>query len=439
MRNSPLAKIYVALICLQVGAIPLNAATKNHSENHAARTSHVTNLQEVVRVVLARNPDILAARANWQAMRERVPQARAWKDPQVAYTQLFQRTPAKPPNSKVNEALTVEQTLPISGKNQSRARMADAEAAQAFATLRRTKWDAVTKAKIAWLRLANSEAEIALNRENSESLSGLAESTRAQYANGKRFLSDVLTAKIALQKNDEALADLKLVVVAQESQLNALMNRKPDASMTASSGNRLRTVSISQQQARTLALGHRPELEFDSGAIANGEARLQLAHREWIPDLKVQLTAGRFNDTRNAANEISGGVAVNIPWVNAGKYKAETREAEARLKGARTSREGELGLTFALIRSQFARIKTYRHHYALYRANVIPLSEQSVKSQIAHFANGEMSLTDVLAEQQALYNEQSIALQYLLEHEIAISELESLLGCNLPNSKIHEK
>src|SRR6266446_4380773 len=90
------------------------------------------SLDAIVSEVLSNNPSLKAARANWEAMKERIPQARAWEDPRATVDLNAGRFVDVPPNSFTDQRFMVEQPLPISGKNRLRGQAASAEAVNAF-------------------------------------------------------------------------------------------------------------------------------------------------------------------------------------------------------------------------------------------------------------------------------------------------------------------
>ena len=57
----------------------LNGQVTSNS-NDVVSTSAVFSLDDIVREVLTNNPSLKAATANWLAMKERIPQARAWAE-----------------------------------------------------------------------------------------------------------------------------------------------------------------------------------------------------------------------------------------------------------------------------------------------------------------------------------------------------------------------
>ena len=92
---------------------------------------------EIVNVALRDNASIKAARAKWEMIKARVPQARAWEDLRAGVDSVTTRSVSIPPNSFMDQTAMLEQEVPVSGKNLSRARAATAEAGAAFEDLRR--------------------------------------------------------------------------------------------------------------------------------------------------------------------------------------------------------------------------------------------------------------------------------------------------------------
>ena len=120
--------------------------------------------REVIRAMLQENQTLKAARAKWDMMKARVPQARAWDDLRAGVDWRAERSVNVPPNSFMDQTAMLEQEIPISGKNRSRSRAATAEARAAFEDLRRMELDLIMRARVClraageWLRTARRES-----------------------------------------------------------------------------------------------------------------------------------------------------------------------------------------------------------------------------------------------------------------------------------------
>ena len=113
------------------------------------------SLSQVITAVLEHNPMIQSARAKWLAARERIPQAGAWEDLKVGTNIVLGRFVSVPANAFTDQMVSVEQMIPLSGKNRSKERAAAAEALGAFEEARRQELDIVAKAKSSYYEIAN--------------------------------------------------------------------------------------------------------------------------------------------------------------------------------------------------------------------------------------------------------------------------------------------
>src|SRR6266851_9535175 len=104
--------------------------------NTEMSTNRVLTVDHVLRDVLLNNPSLKAARANWEAMKQRVPQARAWEDLRAGFDTVAGRFVDIPRNSFTDQKLMVEQTVPVAGKNRLRGEAAEADAAAAYGDFR---------------------------------------------------------------------------------------------------------------------------------------------------------------------------------------------------------------------------------------------------------------------------------------------------------------
>src|ERR1043165_9607225 len=82
----------------------------------------------------------------FSAMKARVPQAAAWEDLRAQARSRVARYVSIPPNAFTDQSFILQQEVPISGKNLSRARAATAEAGAAFEDFRRSELDLLARA-----------------------------------------------------------------------------------------------------------------------------------------------------------------------------------------------------------------------------------------------------------------------------------------------------
>src|SRR5581483_2648568 len=110
----------------------ISTAKAGEAGDATAVSSGYFSQRDLIAIVRETNPTLKAARAKWEAMKARVPQARAWEDIRAGGDFRVERSVNIPPNSFMDQTAMLEQEVPISGKNLSRGRAAIAEARAAF-------------------------------------------------------------------------------------------------------------------------------------------------------------------------------------------------------------------------------------------------------------------------------------------------------------------
>jgi outer membrane protein, heavy metal efflux system len=408
---------------------------KRNSSRDLPDTTNVLSLDFVIGEVLTNNPTLKAANATWEAMRERIPQARAWEDPRLGFDQRAARFVSIPGNSFSDEKLVAEQTFPISGKNSLRGNAATAEAASAFEDLRRKQLNAVARARAAYFSLANSYKQFELNRKNSELLKHFAEMSRAKLSSGEKSQADVLSADTELAKLDEAQFDFQRDISEAQTELNVLMNRAPESPLDRPGELTFQPVELSLSDLEGLALANRPELVIAERKVEAAEARLKEARKEWIPEPTFRVEGDRYNGASQAVSEVDVGFSISLPWFNHAKYRSAIRENEKTLEAAQHELEAVRSETLGLVVDQFRKVETFHHHTELYQSKLMPLARESVNAQRLGYESDKASFLEILTAQQTARDVESMYWDHLMHYETALAELEALVGVDLAASQ----
>jgi outer membrane protein TolC len=385
------------------------------------------SLRELTEAALANNPNIQAALARWSAAKERVPQARAWEDLQVGAD--FERFGTTRFNKFTDIEYMILQKIPVSGKNRSQARIAEAEALQAFESLRRKQLDVVAQVRKAYLELGAAQRQLEVNDRNRELLQRFADITRTRYEVGKQSQVDVALAETELQKLMEQREDLDRQLSDAQTSLNVLVNRDPHTPTIPAHLQflPLRSGTTSLEQ---LALANRPEIHQIAHQVAGEKAKLQLAKRQWFPDPEVRLETRQF-EGQSGIQDYDTGVFFNVPWVNYRKYSAQQREAENGIAAAQQELGGAMVEAKGMVRDQLKKVTTSLHHFELYRDRLLPLANQAVDAALADYQTDKSTFLDVITAQRNLQDIDSALVNHLADYLKSLADLESVVGADL--------
>ena len=388
-------------------------------------------LSDAVKAALENNSAIKTARAKWESARQRIPQAAAWEDPKLTVNSLLGRFVDISRNGFTDQMVTVEQMIPLTGKNRSKERIAAAEAVASFEDFRRQQLDVISKTKASYFRLANIYLLLDLNDQEEAALSQTLDASKAKFEVGTQSQADYLTADVERQKIIETRRDLEQKLSDEQTKLKVLMNRDPFSPLGRPALSEALPPDLSTERLRRLVLENRPEVRQAQSMVIGASAKVELAKREWIPDPSVSLQAQHYNAGRQAISELNAGVSIDLPWFNSKKYRAGEREAQSDLLAAQHSLEGAQTEAIGMLRDQLQKIETMHHHIELYRDQLLPRARQTVSSYQADYETDKATLIQVLTSDNNLRELETMYNQDLTDYRVAIAELESLIGTDL--------
>jgi len=423
MKTNYLLPFYLALTSI------LRAEESGNAGTEAPR-AHIS-LREVTKVVLANNPAIKEAENRWRAAVQRVRQANAWDDPRIAGDSRVRRFVDVPPNAFMDQSLTVEQLIPITGKNLLRGRAAAAEALSIFEEVRRAELDVIAKARTSFFRLANAYEQLEINSKNLVSLRQIADISRSKYETGVESAANALVAETDYSKLLETRRDLERNLSDAQSQLNAVMNHDAFAPLGTPSAANINEANLSLSRLRAITLAQRPEVQMAQAKIDSEKSKLQLARRAWIPDPALMVKGQRYNDTSQAVSELDAGVSFTVPWVNPSKYSAGVREARENVGAAEQGLDREQKEALRLLRDQLEKIETAHHHVELFRDKLVPQARQAFEATRLSYESGKASFLDWISAQRNLRDIEATAREHLADYQIAVAELEAVTGTEL--------
>jgi outer membrane protein TolC len=408
--------------------LALTFRTAQAGDNDSAVREGRLSLDEVTNVAFANNPAIKAAQEKWQAMKARVPQAAAWEDLRAQARSRAARYVSIPPNAFTDQSFILQQEVPISGKNLSRARAATAEAGAAFEDFRRTQLDVLSRARAAFHRLANEYAQLEVNQRNVDLLNQFAEVNRQRYEVGNASQADVLTAQTDAAKLLEAQSDIFRRISDAQSQLNVLMNRPAQSPLAQPSQIPFQSPHFSLQVLQAAALSARPEMQRAQNRVEVERFRVELANRQRFPDPTLDVQTQRYNEAGQAVSELDVGVSIGLPFLNPRKYSATVTEARRNFESAQHELEATRTETLGLVRDQLKKIETAAHHYELYSDKILPLARQAVQSNRVAYETSSANFLELITAQRVLQDVESAHVNHLADYQVAVAELNAIVG-----------
>jgi len=386
-------------------------------------------LPELIQEALLKNPEIQAARQQWEAASKRVPQAGSLEDPNVQ-VQWWNAPESFNLARAQNTIIGVSQKFPFPGKLSLKEEVATRSAGISEQALHAKERDLVARVKQAYYTLFFADQTIQIHHEQVDLLKQFLASATARFRTGKGTQVDVLKAQVELSTLYQQLPVLEQQRESAQGKLNTLLDRDPRMPVAPAQRPRERRFEKDLEELYQLATQGRPELKAADLAVQRHEQSRALAVRQYYPDLNVAVQ--RFQNFQ--ANDGFGAVlSINVPfafWTKP-KYDAAVHEAAAGVAAARADLHTLENLTRFQIRDLLAKVRASWEVTVLYRTTILPQAEQSIEAARAGYRTGRTPLLDLIEADRALRQFQLAYYQALVDRENRLAELEQVVGMEL--------
>src|SRR5207244_11147472 len=109
-------------------------------------------------------------------------------------------------------------------------------------------------------------------------------------------------------------------------------------------------------------------------------------------------------------------------------------EAHENVGGAEQGVDRKQKEALRLLRDQLEKIETAHHHVDLFRDKLVPQARQTFESNRFSYESGKASFLDWISAQRSLRELEATAREHLTDYQVAITELESIIGAEIYTS-----
>jgi len=387
-------------------------------------------LDEMVNAAVAKNPQLHALRAKWEAMQERPVQARTLPNPMFKYGGMDMAERGRWPNTN-EKRFMIEQEFPWPGKLGLRGKVAtkDAEAMQGdYEAMVR---EVIMLVKENYFDLYAVQRASSITRTEADVLQQMEKIARAKYGVGEVTQQDVLKAQTEISMLQQRLYELEQQEVVLKAKLNQLLNRRADAALGLAVTEPQREVEFKAEQLFALAEKLRPEIKKAQADIARNQAERSLMKKEFFPDYRLGV---EYRTSRSDEDMVMFTVGFDLPiWRT--KYRAGVREAEKMIESSQASLEAVQRQTSFDVQDAWFKLHTARRTFDLYKTALIPQAEARFKSSEAGYRTGKVDFLDLLESQRFLLNTRVMAVMAEGNIGLQLARLERAVGTNLKEIK----
>lgn len=216
--------IRVLLLAITVTSLTLGTDGRHvvHAADQAAQSSLA--LPDLIPEALARNPELVAVRKQWEAATNRIAQARSLDDPTL-FVELFNAPKTFNVTQTQNSIFGLSQSFPFPGKLALKGDVASRSADMMGQSVRAKERELIARLKQIYYDLFLADKAIQIHHEQINLLKQFFEIANAKFRAGKGAQVDVLKAQVELSVLHEKLPVLEQRRQTAQAMLNTLLDR----------------------------------------------------------------------------------------------------------------------------------------------------------------------------------------------------------------------
>lgn len=396
--------------------------------------SEILPLGSLIKEAEEKNPEILAAKKNWEASLARVPQAKSLESPTIGFT--FEKIPKGTlkldKTMSEDRMLSISQFLPLFGKLSLKGKIALVESQMFAAKYRNKELEIINEVKNAYYDLFMNYKEIELNEQSLKFLEGIAKIAEAKYIVGEIPQEELFKINLEIASLSNNIANLRQEQLAKTTRINALLNRDPENPLVIAELQEDVSFNIDITYLYKLTLVNQPELLIFFYAIERNKYAKSLAERGYFPDLMAQLALRGF----------TGGIgpwdlmlAFTMPFWFWTKQRYEIKEAIANLEEAGAVYQAMKNKALSETKDMATRVEITKNKINLYKNTQIPILEGTIKSSLSAYRSTKGDLMMLLDSERMLIETKMNYYMALVEYNMNLAGLEKTVGLDLREAK----
>lgn len=403
---------------LTLGAWVLWSGSVAHAQQMPPPAPPQLDLATLVEEAAANNPAIRAAGQRLEAARAMIPQARTLPDPMInlGYEDMDGR-----------EAMYgVSQEIPFPGKLRLRGEVASREAEQMAAEYESVRLDVIAQLKEAYYELHLAHKATGILQKNRQLLTGLADTAQARYQVGQSAQADVLRAQAEVSRLLAQLAELRQRQRSLDAGINRILNRPATEPLGVPEEITAVAPARSLSELTALVGTSAPRLRVQASAVERGQAAVDLARREYLPDFEI--AAQGLRDPPMGEDGYRVMLNVTVPLFYASKQRYGVREAIAGRDAAADDLQDVRQELTAQVIDRMAQIERSRQVIDLIGTAIIPQARATLDSARTSYMVGKVDFLTVLSSLLTLQDSELELHEQIVEHEKARARLEAIVG-----------
>src|SRR5713226_1427485 len=393
--------------------------------------SAANSLQALLEEAVSQSPILVAARSHWQALTKVPRQVSTLPDPMVGLTHFTVGSPQPFSGYETSDfyytGFGFSQDIPGPGKLGLRADQAQKAAETGRHALEVQQRQVAEQVRETYFNLFYLKKTFALLVQTQAELQTVAQTAETQYHVGMAQQQDVFKAQL---EQTSLLKEIEMhheEVNQSQANLKAILGREQDSPNIAISDDVKATdLAVDEHRLRELGLSNSPTLKQARAMEERGQAAVEIAKRDYLPDFTVgytyEKTGPKFKDYYMLS------LGAKIPLYFWRKQSLAVEQAVLEKESARADAYSKRLSVMSDLQNQVIALQTTQRVLKLYSEGLIPQANATQESALAAYRVSKVdfqtllsTVIDVLRLRQEYY-------RTLADHEIAVAKIQEIIG-----------
>ncbi|HJT71535.1 MAG TPA: TolC family protein [Terriglobales bacterium] len=411
----------------------LVSTTPQTQAQEAVPATGTRKLSDILAEAERNNPQIQAARHEWDAAKQIPGQAGSLPDPQVVLQQFSVGSP-RPFAGYTNSdfayvGLGFSQDLPYPGKLRLRAQIAkkDAEVTeQRYESVRR---EVLSQVKQAYFQLGYLDKKASILDSDKDLLRQVEQSAEVHYRSGAGNQQEVLQAQLEETKLLREITVNQLEIGKKQAALKQLLDRSqssPDIATTPLSETAL---PYTFEELLAAANANNPEIRSMQQMVQREKLEVNLAKKDFDPDFNVQYMWQRTDPTQFRAYYMLT-FGIRLP-IHRARLRDELAEAKAEESRAQSNYDAQSQQVASELRQQFITAQKSAELLKIDHDGLIPQARAELQAGFAAYQSNRLDFQALLNSFRDVLQLDEEYWQTLSEHETTVAQIEETTGLAL--------
>ena len=392
------------------------------------------NLNQLIKIAVDNNPELKSRKLTWQKLIHQYPQATAYDDPRLTYTEAI--NPIETRLGPQDRVLALKQKLPFRGKRALKGEIVKKDIEIAKVNFDKASRDLVVAVKKSFYELVYIENAIKLSMQNKVVLDKITHIATTDYASSASTLNDVAKAQSQYAQVSYDVLLLEELRTTEKTQINTLLNRQPEQPFQINSAVR-QPPKFAHPVARLYQWAESNEENSIADLnIQKSQVQTKLSNYASLPDFNLgaaysQIGKRDVSGLRdNGKDAFSINIGINIP-LNRGKNNAIKEQARINHLKQIEDKKALKNRLNSKVKSIYFRLNNAYRQTVLYSKNLIPQANRAMQIAQLQYRENKGAIATYLETQSTWLNFQLAYQRAVADYWKNLIELEKITGKKL--------